>query len=205
MRDKTDPEPVWRVYRGSLEAASVLFRRRYPAMVRYARTLTNDPTMADDLAPEAFESTLELVRSGAVPHTLGTYLTTAVRNGAVDEFRPSSPLSSLDVRPRGVRAARADATRTVASWASLSSHPRGRQEIRQARNLRESSADTHPLRNWHGARRFGGSAKATEPSESCGSRAEGTPSTDVGPTRQRQSDLSPGREAPDGTVRQVSA
>jgi RNA polymerase sigma factor (sigma-70 family) len=95
MRDKTDLEPLWRVHWGSTEATSELFRRHYPAMVRYAKTLTNDPTMADDLASEAFTRTLERVRIGAVPQTLRAYLTTAVRNGAVDEFRRTNPLSSL--------------------------------------------------------------------------------------------------------------
>lgn len=95
MRDKTDLEPLWLVHWGSTEATSELFRRHYPAMVRYAKTLTNDPTMADDLASEAFTRTLERVRIGAVPQTLRAYLTTAVRNGAVDEFRRTNPLSSL--------------------------------------------------------------------------------------------------------------
>jgi len=96
VRNRRDADLVRRVHRGCGEAAGELFRRHHPALLRYAKTLTNDVSVAEDLASEAFTRTLERVRLGAVPETIEAYLTVAVRNGSVDEFRRTNRLRSLD-------------------------------------------------------------------------------------------------------------
>jgi RNA polymerase sigma factor (sigma-70 family) len=96
VRNRADAELLGHVHGGCEEAAEELFRRHYPALLRYAKTLTNDSTVAEDLASEAFTRTLERVRLGAVPETLEAYLAVAVRNGSVDEFRRANRLRSLD-------------------------------------------------------------------------------------------------------------
>jgi len=95
MRERPDLELVSGVRGGCEEAASELFRRHHPALLRYAMTLTNDMAVAEDLASEAFERTLERVRNGTVPQRMRAYLNASVRNGSVNEFRRTSRLSSL--------------------------------------------------------------------------------------------------------------
>ena len=90
-----DADLVRRLHKGCLEAAGELFRRHHPAMLRYAKTLTNDPAMAEDLASEAFTRTLERVTRGSLPQTLEAYLIVAVRNASVDEFRRTKRLRHL--------------------------------------------------------------------------------------------------------------
>lgn len=97
VRDQPDAELLRHVHGGCEEAAGELFRRHYPGLLRYAKTLANDSTVAEDLASEAFTRTLERVRLGAVPETIDAYLAVAVRNGSVDEFRRTNRLRSLDV------------------------------------------------------------------------------------------------------------
>jgi RNA polymerase sigma factor (sigma-70 family) len=96
MRDRSDLELARRVRAGCDNAAGELFHRHHSAMVRYARTLTTDAAVAEDLAAEAFERTLQRVRNGAVPQSMRAYLTAAVRNSSVDEYRRTNRLSSLD-------------------------------------------------------------------------------------------------------------
>jgi len=96
LRDQPDVELARRVHAGCDDAASELFNRHHPAILRYARTLTTDAAVAEDLASAAFERTLQRVRNGAVPQSMRAYLTAAVRNSSVDEFRRTSRLSSFD-------------------------------------------------------------------------------------------------------------
>ena len=96
MRNRSDVELVRRVRAGCDDAASELFHRHHHAVLRYARTLTTEAAVAEDLASEAFERTLQRVRNGAVPQSMRAYLTAAVRNCSVDEFRRTNRLSSLD-------------------------------------------------------------------------------------------------------------
>ena len=72
---------------GDNDAISELFRRHYPAVVRYARSLSTCSTAAEDLASEAFMRTLERVRAGAQPAVFRAYIFTAVRNLFVDQLR----------------------------------------------------------------------------------------------------------------------
>jgi len=51
---RLDADLVRRVHGvGGDAGAGELFRRHYPALLRYAKTLTNDSSMAEDLASEA--------------------------------------------------------------------------------------------------------------------------------------------------------
>lgn len=86
----TDAQLVAQVRAGGTDAVETLYRRHISLAINYARRLTHDHALGEDLAAEAFLRMWEGIRAGRTPLRPGSYLCQSIHNLFVDQVRHES-------------------------------------------------------------------------------------------------------------------
>lgn len=100
-----DVELVDGVRHGDVEAAEALARRHLPGCRAVALAIVGDPSLADDLAQDAFVAAIEGIDGCRRPERFASWLGQIVRNRARDELkskrrRDAVPLDAVSLRSR---------------------------------------------------------------------------------------------------------
>lgn len=95
MRDTSDSELVDQVRDGSTDAIGELFRRHWERTWQVAYGLCGRPSMADDMAQDAFERAMGALATFNGRSSFGTWVQRIVVNRTIDELRRERRIGDL--------------------------------------------------------------------------------------------------------------